>query len=44
MSLAIRFTCGLVFGFDALPAPGVYVSVYLGIIELAFYNEDKLED
>jgi hypothetical protein len=25
-------------------APGVYLCVYLGIVEIAFYDEDKLED
>jgi hypothetical protein len=44
MVMAIRLMAGLALGFDVNPAPGVYVSIYLGIIELAFYNPEELEE
>jgi len=42
--MAIRLMAGLAVGFDVNPAPGVYVSIYLGIVELAFYNPEELEE
>jgi len=42
--MAIRLLAGLAVGFDVNPAPGVYVSIYLGIVELAFYNPEELEE
>lgn len=44
MVMAIRLLAGLALGFDVNPAPGVYVSIYLGIVELAFYNPEELEE
>ncbi|CAB4161179.1 hypothetical protein UFOVP729_35 [uncultured Caudovirales phage] len=44
MVMAIRLLAGLAVGFDVNPAPGVYVSIYLGIVELAFYNPEELEE
>jgi len=44
MVMAIRLMAGLALGFDVNPAPGVYVSIYLGIVELAFYNPEELEE
>jgi len=44
MSVAIRFMGGLAFGFEIISGPGLYLCVYLGIVEVAFFNEDKLED
>jgi hypothetical protein len=44
MVMAIRLMAGLAVGFDVNPAPGVYVSIYLGIVELAFYNPEELEE
>jgi hypothetical protein len=44
MTVAIRFIAGLALGFDINPAPGVHVSVYLGIVEIAFYNPEELEE
>jgi len=44
MVMAIRLMAGLALGFDVNPAPGVYVSVYLGIVELAFYNPEEIEE
>jgi hypothetical protein len=44
MSVAIRFMAGLAFGFEINSGPGVYLCIYLGIAEIAFFNEDKLED
>jgi hypothetical protein len=35
---------GIALGFDVNPAPGVYVSIYLGIVELAFYNPEEIEE
>jgi hypothetical protein len=35
---------GFVLGFEITPAPGMYFSLYLGIAEFAFYNEEELED
>lgn len=44
MVMAIRLMAGLAVGFDVSPAPGVYVSIYLGIFELAFYNPEEIEE
>ncbi len=44
MVMAIRLLAGLAVGFDVNPAPGVYVRIYLGIVELAFYNPEELEE
>ena len=44
MVMAIRLLAGLALGFDVNPAPGVYVSIYLGIVELAFYNPEEIEE
>lgn len=44
MSLAFRWMGGLAFGFEINAGPGVYLCIYLGIAEIAFFNEDKLED
>ena len=44
MSIAIRFMTGFALGVEFAPAPGMYFSLYLGIAEIAFYNEEGLED
>ncbi len=44
MVMAIRLLAGIALGFDVNPAPGVYVSIYLGIVELAFYNPEEIEE
>jgi hypothetical protein len=44
MVMAIRLLTGIALGFDINPAPGVYVSIYLGIIEIACYNPEELEE
>lgn len=44
MSIAIRLMAGFALGFEINPGPGVYVCIYLGIAEIAFYNEEELED
>ena len=44
MSIAIRLMAGFALGFEINPAPGIYVSLYLGIAEIAFYNEEEMED
>jgi hypothetical protein len=35
---------GLAFGFEINAGPGVYLSLYLGIVEIAIFNEDKVDD
>jgi hypothetical protein len=44
MSIAVRLVGGFTIGFELWSAPGVYFNLYLGFIELAFYNEEELED
>lgn len=44
MIMAIRFITGIALGFDVNPAPGVYVSIYLGIFEIAVYNPEEIEE
>ena len=44
MSIAIRLMAGLALGFEVNPAPGIYVSLYLGIAEIAIYNEEEIEN
>jgi hypothetical protein len=44
MVAAIRFITGIALGFDISPAPGVYVTIYLGIFEIAFFNPEEIEE
>jgi hypothetical protein len=44
LSIAIRFSAGFIVGFEINSAPGAYLNLYLGIMEVVFYDEDKLED
>lgn len=44
MSIAIRFMTGVALGFEINAAAGVYLSLYLGILEIAFYNEEEFDD
>lgn len=44
MSIAIRFMTGFAVGLEFAPAPGVHLSLYLFIVEVAFYNQEELED
>ena len=44
MSTAVRFMTGFAVGIEFAPAPGMYFCLYLGIAEVAFYNEEELED
>jgi hypothetical protein len=44
MSIAVRLVGGFTIGFECWSAPGVYFNLYLGFIEMAFYNEEELED
>jgi len=34
MTMAARFLAGIAFGFEINAAPGVYLSIYLSIIEI----------
>ena len=44
MSIAIRLVGGFTIGFELWSAQGVYLNLYLGFVELCFYNEEELED
>ena len=44
MSLAIRLMAGFALGFEINAAPGVYLCIYLGIAEIAFYNEEEMKN
>ncbi|CAB4139157.1 hypothetical protein UFOVP337_20 [uncultured Caudovirales phage] len=44
MSIAIRLMAGFALGFEVNAAPGIYLCVYFGIAEIAFYNEEEMED
>lgn len=44
MSCAVRLVGGFTVGFELWSAPGVYLNLYLGFFEFAFYIEDELED
>ena len=44
MLMAIRLMTGAALGFEIAPAPGVHVSIYLGILEIVFYNPEELEE
>lgn len=44
MSLAIRFMTGFAVGLEFAPAPGIYISLYVGSVEVALYNEEEMED
>lgn len=35
---------GFALGIEVAPAPGIYFSLYLGIAEVALYNEEGLDD
>lgn len=42
-SISGRFITGFALGFDLAPLKGVYITIYLGIFEIAFYNGDEIE-
>jgi len=44
MYIALRFMTGFALGLEFVPGPGIYISIYLGIVEIALYNEEGLED
>ena len=44
MSIAIRLMTGAALGFEINAAPGVYLCIYLGIAEIAFYNEEEMKN
>jgi len=44
MSIAIRFTTGFILGFEFTPIEGVHFCLYLGICEIAFYDEEIVDD
>lgn len=44
MLMAIRLMTGAALGFEITPAPGVYVTIYLGILEIALFNPEELEE
>jgi hypothetical protein len=44
MYVAIRFMTGFAVGLEFAPQKGMYLSLYLGIIEVVFYSEEDLED
>lgn len=39
-----RFITGFALGFDIAPLEGVYLTIYLGIIEIAIYNEEVVNE
>lgn len=43
MSIAIRLMAGFTLGFELSPQEGVYLSLYLGIAEVVFYNEEEVD-
>ena len=43
MTLLVRFITGAAVGFELTPSDGVYLVVYLGIIEIAFCNEKEMD-
>lgn len=44
MDIAIRFMTGFALGLEFNAAPGVYFCLYLGIAEVAIFNEEEMED
>ena len=38
VTIAARFIQGLTFGIELFSTPGVYLQLYLGIIEIIIYN------
>jgi hypothetical protein len=44
MSIALRFMAGFALGFEVNASPGVYLCIYLGIAEIAVFNEEEMED
>jgi hypothetical protein len=44
MDIAIRWMTGFAVGLEINAVPGVYFCLYLGIAEIAFYNEEEMND
>ena len=44
MTIVFNFITGFVVGFDIAPAPGIYVVVSLGIVEIAFFNDELVDE
>lgn len=43
-SISARFITGFALGFDIAPMKGVHLTIYLGIIEVAIYNEEEVNE
>jgi hypothetical protein len=35
---------GVALGFEINASPGLYLCLYLGIVEIAVFNEEEMED
>jgi hypothetical protein len=44
MEIAVRLMTGFALGLEFNAAPGVYFCLYLGIAEIAFYNEEEMDN
>jgi len=44
MSITGRLMAGFVVGLEVAPQQGIHLCLYLGIMEVVFFNEDDLED
>ena len=44
MSVTGRLMAGLAFGLEFAPQQGIHLCLYLGIMEIVFFNEDELEE
>jgi hypothetical protein len=44
MTIIMRFMTGFAVGFEVNVVSGVYLTIYLGIAEIAFVNYEKMEN
>jgi hypothetical protein len=44
MQIAFRLMTGMAIGLEFTPVTGVYLHLYLGIVEVVFFNEDEIEE
>lgn len=44
MTIAFRLLCGMGLGIEFAPAPGVYCTLQLFIVEIALFNEELFDE
>jgi hypothetical protein len=44
IAFGLRLMAGFAFGFEVSPLDGVYLQLYIGILEVTFFDPELVED